>query len=61
MQIYFAGVYCSVVGELTTSGHGTTPVMQAAKITSLENNPNLQPFWTWEVQDLMNVLVDGAE
>ncbi len=60
-RLWRPGLYCCVVGELTSSGSGKTPVVTAAKFTSLDDEPHAQSLWNWEVRDLADHLVDWAD
>lgn len=51
------GTYCSVIGSITSSWQ--TPLIEAVKVTKLDNNHYLQSLWEWEVKDLANELCDN--
>nr|CAH0103377.1 unnamed protein product [Daphnia galeata] len=48
------GAYCSVIGSITSSWQ--TPLIEAIKVTKLDNSLYLQRLWEWEVKDLANEL-----
>ncbi|KAI9556006.1 hypothetical protein GHT06_018566 [Daphnia sinensis] len=52
------GVYCSVIGTVVSSSQ--TPLIQAIKMTKLDNSLNLQILWEWEVKDLADQLCNDA-
>jgi hypothetical protein len=51
------GAYCSVIGSITSSSQ--TPLIEAIKVTKLDNSHYLQILWAWEVKDLANELCDN--
>lgn len=57
-DFFILGVYCSVIGTVVSSSQ--TPLIQAIKMTKLDNSMNLQILWEWEVKDLADQLCNAA-